>query len=99
MQPMLVRALIVLVPASLLVAVSLARFRHGKGIGSFLQLMGATCLLVVVLTHVCEALHLLPWMQWGRPQSIGHYLDLWSAAVGLTLVPAGYALARKDVAA
>ena len=58
---------------------------------SFLQLLGAGCLVVVVvLVHVCETLHLLPWMHWGAPDSIGHYVDFWSAVLGLTMFPAGY---------
>ena len=50
--------------------------------------------MLVVLTHLCEALHLFPWMRWGSEHSIGHYLDLWSAVLGLTLFPIGYLLVR-----
>ncbi len=46
--------------------------------------------MIVVLTHLSEALHLFPSMNWGRPHSIGHYLDFWSAVLGLTLFPVGY---------
>jgi hypothetical protein len=67
-------------------------FRRGKTVFSFLQLLGAGCLVVVVLTHVSEALHLLPWMHWGLEHSVGHYLDFWSAVLGLTLFPIGYLL-------
>ena len=59
---------------------------------SFLQLLGAGCLMVVVLAHICEALHLFPWMRWGSEHSVGHYLDLWSAVLGFTLFPVGYLL-------
>ena len=48
--------------------------------------------MVVVLAHLCEAIHLLPWMRWGSEHSIGHYLDLVSAISGLTLFPIGYLL-------
>ena len=51
-----------------------------------LQLVGLACLLIVVLTHVAEALHLFPGMGWGLPNSAGHYLDLVSAILGLTLL-------------
>src|SRR6266568_3876790 len=54
------------------------------------QLLGAGCLLVVVLTHIAEALKLFPSMQWGSPSSVGHYLDFSSAVLGLTLFPVGY---------
>jgi hypothetical protein len=59
-----------------------------------LQFAGFGCLLVVVLTHVAEALHLLPGMGWGLPNSPGHYLDLSSAISGLALLPAGFVLRR-----
>jgi uncharacterized membrane protein len=64
----------------------------------FVQLFGALCLVVVVLTHLAETFHLLPGMGWGLPNSAGHYLDLISAVLGLILFPLGYvsqALARR----
>jgi hypothetical protein len=39
---------------------------------------------------MAEALDFLPWMHWGSEQSAGHYLDLVSAVLGITLFPAGY---------
>jgi hypothetical protein len=86
------KALIALVPASMLFSGSLILFFREKTVSSLLQLLGAACLVVVVLTHLVEALQLLPWMHWGRENSVGHYLDLWSAVFGLTLFPAGYLL-------
>jgi hypothetical protein len=59
-------------------------------VATLLQLVGAGCLTVVVLTHICEAFDLVPWMQWGLPNSVGHYLDLASAVLGLVLFPIGY---------
>ena len=73
---------------------SLARFRRAKAFSSLLQLCGASGLLVVGGAHVCEALHLLPWMGWGLERSPGHYLDLLGALLGLVLIPASY-IARK----
>ena len=55
-----------------------------------LQLIGAGCVVVVVLTHVAEAFKLLPIMGWGLPTSPGHYLDLISAVLGCTLLPLGF---------
>jgi hypothetical protein len=49
-------------------------------------------LVLVPITHVAEALHLLPWMHWGLEHSAGHYLDLCGAALGLMLFPIGYLL-------
>ena len=74
-------------------------FLRRKSAWSFVQILGAGCLVVVVLTHVCDALRWLTWMRWGHEHSVGHYLDLWSAVLGVTLFPIGYflhALARRD---
>lgn len=57
----LVRALGALVPASLLFSDSMILFFRGKSTWSFVQVLGAGCVVVVVLTHVCDALHWLPW--------------------------------------
>jgi hypothetical protein len=83
-------ALLALAPVSVLFAGSVILFLRGKTVASFLQLLGAGCLVVVVLAHVCEALHLFPWMHWGLEHSVGHYLNLWSGVLGLTLFPFGY---------
>lgn len=89
MNVILLKALVLLVPVGLLFLNSLVLFRR-KAPWSALQLLGATFLVTVVFTHVCEALRLFPWMQWGAEHSPGHYLDLASAVLGITLFPAGY---------
>jgi hypothetical protein len=48
--------------------------------------------MVAVVAHMCEALHVLPWMGWGEEHSMGHYLDLAGAILGATLFPLGYLL-------
>jgi hypothetical protein len=90
MSAALLKGLVALVLATMLFSGSLVLFFRGKTVCSLLQLLGAGCLVIVVLTHVCEALHLFPWMQWGLEQGVGHYLDFWSAVLGLTLFPVGY---------
>ena len=92
MSATLLKALVALVPTCMLFSGSVVLFFRGKTLCSLLQLLGAGCLVVVVLTHVSEALHLFPFMQWGSPRSVGHYLDFWSALLGLTLFPVGYLL-------
>jgi len=92
MNATLSKALVALVPAGILFVGSVLLFLRERTLGSFLQPLGAGCLVVVILTHVFEALHLLPWMQWGSNHSVGHYLDLGSAVLGLTLFPIGYLL-------
>ena len=90
MNPTLLVGFIVSVLASMLFAGSIVSLRGRPTVWSFLQLVGAGCLVVVGLSHVCEALDLFPWMRWGFKDSAGHYLDFWSCVLGLTLLPAGY---------
>ena len=91
-QALLIPTLVVFVPACMLFTGSLALLVRGVTLSSFLQLLGATCLVIVVVAHVCEALHLFPSMGWGLEGSPGHYLDLTSAVLGLTFFPLGYLL-------
>jgi len=86
----LLKSLLAMVPISVLSLGSGILFSKERTLGSFLQLVGAGCLGIVVLTHFCEALHILPWMHWGDVHSVGHYVDLGSAVLGLTLFPVGY---------
>ena len=98
MNATLLRTLIALLPAGILFAGSAVLFFKRKTTHSFLQFIGAGCLVIVVLTHVSEALRLFPWMGWGLEHSVGHYLDFSTAILGLTLFPIGYllhALARQ----
>jgi hypothetical protein len=96
MNVTLVKALLVLAPACLLLAVSVVVFVRTRTVWPALQLLGAGCLLLVPLTHIREALHLFPWMRWGDEHSVGHYLDLSGAVLGLTFLPVGYCLHRRE---
>jgi hypothetical protein len=92
MNAPLLKALVALLPASLLLFGSAIMFGRMKTPYPLMQLCGAVCILLVVLTHVCEALHLFPGMHWGLEHSAGHYLDLVGAILGFTLFSAGYLL-------
>jgi hypothetical protein len=83
----LLEALVATAPIGTLLFGSVVLFVRGKSLGSFLQLLGAGRLVIVVLAHICGALHLFPWMRWGDPHSAGHYIDFGSAVLGLTLFP------------
>ena len=85
-----VKALVGLVPAGMLFSGSVVFFIREKRACSWLQFIGAPGLVTVVLTHVLEAMDLFPWMGRGLKHTAGHYLDLVSAALGLTLFPAGF---------
>ena len=93
----LVRSLVASVPAGMLFAGSLALFLKEKAPSSLLQLLGAGCLVIVVLAHICEGLHLFPWMEWGVERSAGHYLDLGSTVLGFASFPLGYLLFTLDL--
>jgi len=84
------KALVALVPTGILFVGSVLLFLRERTLRPFLQLLGAGCLMMIVLTHLCEALPLFAWMQWGSEHSVGYYLDLGSAVLGLTLFPIGY---------
>jgi len=88
----LTRTLIALVPAGMLLVGSLVRFARRKTVGPLLQLVGAGCLVLVVLTHLLESLQWIISMGWGVERSVGHYIDWWSAALALTSFPLGYLL-------
>ena len=92
MNVTLLKAIVALVPTCMLFSGSVVLFFRRKTVWSFLQLLGAGCLVVVAFTHISEAIHLFPWMHWGLEDSFGHYLDLSSAVLGLTLFPIGYLL-------
>lgn len=78
------------VPACLLLAGSVILFSRRRSAASGLQLIGSAGLMLVVLTHLAEAFDLIPVMRWGAENSAGHYLDLGSAILALTLFPIGY---------
>ncbi len=92
MNTTLMKALVSLLPAGLLFSGALALFAKERAVHSVLQLLGAGCLLLVILTHVAEGAHLFPRMGWGSGHSAGHYLDLAGAVLAGTLFPLGYVL-------
>jgi hypothetical protein len=78
---------------TVLITYAIATFRRTKQLSAGLLGLGAVFLMIVVVTHVAEALRLWPWMHWGQPTSPGHYLDLASAVHGVVFVVASCALA------
>jgi hypothetical protein len=95
MNTTLIKALIALIPAGLLFIRSASLAHHQLSAASLLQLCGSACLVIVVLTHIAEALHFLPFMGWGEQHSAGHYLDLASAVLSVTLLPVRYWMTRR----
>lgn len=92
MNPTLLKTLLGTVPAfTLFLASSIMLVKETRA-WSVLQFVGTVGMMMVLFTHLCEALQLFPWMQWGQGTSIGHYLDLSSAVLGVTFFPLGYLL-------
>ena len=92
MNPTLFKALVALFPSCVLLygaGISLIRERTA---GLVLQLIGAIYFVLVALMHIFEAVHFVDWMRWGSERSVGHYVDLVTAAFGLILFPTGYLL-------
>ena len=89
MSGSLAKAIVIAAPVSLLLAWSLWTFTVTHTSAALLRLVGATCLVVVVVVHVAEAMHWFPGMGWGQPDSAGHYIDLTSAVLGMSLLSAG----------
>jgi len=95
MNSTLVKALLAFVPASGLLVYSVIAFAKHPRLPASFQLLGSGCLVIVVLTHVCEALGLFPSMRFGEPDSAGHYIDLAASVLSVILLPAGFLLRRR----
>lgn len=95
MNATLLKALVALVPTSMLFYGSVVLLLRRRMPYSLLQFVGACGIALVVLAHICEGLHLLPWMKWGLEHSAGHYVDLSGAILAFTLFPLGYLLDAK----
>jgi hypothetical protein len=92
MSVAILKGLLALATTSVLFGGSAILFRNRRTAGRLLQLLGVGCFVVVALTHVFEAFRVFPSMGWGSPRSVGHYIDLGAAFLGLTLLSAGFLL-------
>ena len=92
MNGTLLKALIASVPVIVLLVYALTAFSRYRASWTALLIAASFCLGVVVLTHIAEALHLLPMMGWGDPHSVGHYIDLSTAIAGVVLIALGVLL-------
>jgi succinate dehydrogenase/fumarate reductase cytochrome b subunit len=85
----LLKGVLALAATSALLVGSAILYRRRGTMGSVLQLLAVTCFVIVAFTHVLEPLQIFPGMGWGQPRSIGHYIDVCAAILGLTLMFAG----------
>ena len=95
MNRQLIKGVVASIPVTAIVWYAMAVFARRRSIWAVVQLAGAAGLVIVVVAHVCEALHLLPWFGWGQEHSVGHYIDLSGAILGLVLLPLGYVFRRR----
>jgi hypothetical protein len=77
-------------PICIAFGASIASYAEEKTAMALTQLVGATFLLVMIFAHVSEAFGFIPSLGWGRPNTLGHYIDLVSAIAGSILLPIGY---------
>jgi hypothetical protein len=78
------------IPVSVILFATVIGYARDRNSWRLLRVAGALCLLNVVLAHIPQAFYLVRWMRWGESDSPGHYLDFFSAMLGLTLLPFGY---------
>ena len=83
-NPVLLKALAALIPVGLLCAGAAIMYVRERSLPSTLLLLGAACLVMVVLAHICEALHELPWMRWGD-QTVPVIIWIWRALLWASL--------------
>ena len=95
MNETLLKALIGLLLVGVLIFRSITLLLKEQNAGAVIQSLGAGSLMIVVFAHICEALDLVPSMRWGLPHSAGHYLDFWSAVLGVALFLIGYLLRAR----
>ena len=92
MSMAVLKGFLALAAASLLFLGAAVFYRRHRTLDSLSLLGGTACFIVVALTHVFEAFEILQAARWGQPGSIGHYIDLGAAVLGLTLVCSGLVL-------
>ena len=87
---MLYRLIVIGVPVCIVFGASVWSFAEEKTGIALTQVVGAALLLVVIFAHLSEVFGLVPSLGWGRPNTLGHYIDLVSAIAGAILLPVGY---------
>src|SRR5437899_5279096 len=91
-----IKAFVALIPVCALFTGATIIFVRRRSMSLFLQLVGTAGLVAVILTHVFEGLRVFPRMGWGSQHSVGHYLDLLCAVLGVTVFSLGYLIHAMD---
>jgi hypothetical protein len=90
MNAAVLKGLLALTGASVFLAVSAALFVTRRDLGSALLATGIGWFGVMALTHFFESFSILPAFGWGRPHSVGHFIDLVAALLGIAFVTTGF---------
>ena len=77
------KALLALVVTTIAFGAAAILYHKRRDTAAVLFVLGTAFLIVVTLTHVFEAFGLLLAFRWGRPDSVGHYIDLGAALLGV----------------
>ena len=96
MNEAVLKSFVALIPACVLFIGAGFIWLRRKSLSAIFQLLGAAAIVVVVLAHVFEALRVFPRMGWESRNSVGHYLDLLCAILGVTLFSLGYLIHAMD---
>jgi hypothetical protein len=82
----ILKAIVACVIAGSLLIASLAYYRRHVSGGTAALVAAMVCFLAVAVVHVCEATRTLSAAGWGQPASVGHYIDLGLAILGIVLL-------------
>jgi|SRR5580658_10493842 hypothetical protein len=92
MNAVVLKGLLALGASCAFLCVSAARLWTRRGFGSTLQALGLACFAFMALTHVFEAFSIFPSLGWGQPRTLGHFIDLVAALLGITLVATSFVI-------
>lgn len=95
MNAAVLKGLLALAGAGVFLTVSAALFVTRRDLGGALLASGIGWFGVMALTHVFESFSMLPAFGWGQPHSVGHFIDLAAAVLGITFVTLGFLVHRR----
>ena len=95
MTAAVIKGLLALAGASIFLAVSAALFVTRRDLGAALLATGIGWFGVMALTHFFESFSILPAFGWGQPHSVGHFIDLAAALLGIVFVTLGFLVHRR----
>jgi hypothetical protein len=95
MNAAVLKGLLALAGASVFVSVSGVLFVTRRDLASALLATGIGWFGIMALTHVFESFSILPAFGWGQPHSVGHFIDLAAALLGVAFVTTGFLVHRR----